>query len=41
MHFPNANDGVIGVKFVEAAMESSAAGGAWTGAMLEEKEGLA
>ncbi len=40
MHFPNANDGVIGVKFVEAAMASSAAGGAWTGAMLEEKEGL-
>jgi len=41
MHFPNANDGVIGVKFVEAAMASSAAGGAWTGALLEETEGLA
>jgi len=41
MHFPNANDGVIGVKFVEAAMASSAAGGAWTGALLEETESLA
>ena len=41
MQFPNANDGVIGVKFVEAAMASSAAGGAWTGAILGEKEGLA
>ncbi len=41
MQFPNANDGVIGVKFVEAAMASNAAGGVWTGALLEEKEGLA
>ncbi len=41
MHFPNASDGVLGVRFVDAAMASSAAGGAWTGALLEEKEGLA
>ena len=41
MQFPNANDGVIGVKFVEAAMASNAAGGVWTGSLLEEKEGLA
>jgi predicted dehydrogenase len=41
MQFPNANDGVIGVRFVEAAMASNAAGGVWTGALLEEKEGLA
>ncbi len=35
LHFPNARDGVLGVKFVQAAMESSAAGGAWTSATLE------
>jgi predicted dehydrogenase len=34
-HFPNEVDGALGVKFVEAAMASSAAGGAWTSAVLE------
>ena len=35
LHFPNEIDGALGVKFVEAAMASSAAGGAWTSAILE------
>ncbi len=35
LHFPNARDGVLGVKFIEAALASSAAGGAWTRATLE------
>lgn len=35
LHFPNAEDGVLGVKFIEAAMESSAAGGAWTSAAID------
>lgn len=35
LHFPNEIDGALGVKFVEAAMSSSAAGGAWTSAVLE------
>jgi predicted dehydrogenase len=35
LHFPNEIDGALGVKFVEAAMRSSAAGGAWTSAVLE------
>jgi predicted dehydrogenase len=35
LHFPNEIDGALGVKFVEAAMASSAAGGAWTSAVLE------
>jgi predicted dehydrogenase len=30
LHFPTADDGLIGVAFVEAAVASSAAGGAWT-----------
>jgi predicted dehydrogenase len=30
LHFPDARDGVLGVEFVDAAMASSAAGGAWT-----------
>jgi len=34
LQFPNARDGALGVKFIEAAMASSAAGGAWTGATL-------
>ena len=34
LHFPNALDGAMGLKFVEAAIASSAAGGAWTRAML-------
>ena len=29
LHFPNAEDGLRGVAFVEAAIRSSAAGGAW------------
>ena len=35
LQFPTAYDGVLGVKFVEAAMASSAADGAWTSATLE------
>jgi predicted dehydrogenase len=35
LHFPNARDGALGVKFVDAVMTSSAAGGAWTSAVLE------
>jgi predicted dehydrogenase len=35
LHFPNEIDGALGVMFVEAAMASSAAGGAWTSAHLE------
>ncbi len=35
MHFPNALDGVLGTKFVEAAIESSSAGGAWTSATMD------
>jgi hypothetical protein len=30
LHFPMADDGVLGVAFVDAAIASSAAGGAWT-----------
>jgi len=36
LNFPNAYDGVIGVKFVEAAMASSGNGGAWTSCVLDE-----
>jgi len=32
LQFPNARDGAIGVRFVDAVMQSSAAGGAWTNA---------
>ena len=35
LHFPNALDGALGVRFVDAAMASSAAGGAWTDATLK------
>ena len=35
LHFPTALDGALGVRFVDAAMASSAAGGAWTDATLE------
>ena len=35
LHFPGALDGAIGLKFVQAAITSSAAGGAWTSARLE------
>ena len=38
LHFPKAEDGVLGVKFVEAALASSAAGGAWTSALLSLEE---
>jgi len=38
LHFPNARDGVLGVRFVDAAMESSAANGAWTDATLHPSE---
>ena len=34
LHFPNAEDGARGVRFVEATIESSAAGGAWTSCAL-------
>jgi predicted dehydrogenase len=34
--FPNETDGAIGVRFVEAAVASSNAGGAWTGAEFLE-----
>jgi predicted dehydrogenase len=30
LHFPNAHDGLLGIQFVTAALESSAASGAWT-----------
>jgi predicted dehydrogenase len=30
LHFPTAQDGVMGIAFVEAALASSAAGGTWT-----------
>jgi len=33
LHFPNARDGAIGVAFVDAAVASSAADGAWTDAL--------
>ena len=33
--FPNVIDGALGVKFVEAAIASSGAGGAWTSAVLD------
>ena len=36
LHFPTAYDGALGVRFVEAAMTSSAANGAWTDATYEE-----
>ena len=38
--FPNERDGAIGVKFVEAAVASSRANGAWTNAMLSLEEVL-
>jgi predicted dehydrogenase len=38
MWFPNERDGAIGVKFVEAAIESSVADGAWTDAALDLSE---
>jgi predicted dehydrogenase len=38
MWFPNERDGAIGVRFVEAAVSSSLADGAWTDATLTLKE---
>jgi predicted dehydrogenase len=38
LHFPNAVDGVLGVAFVEAAIASSAEGGAWTNAFISLDE---
>jgi predicted dehydrogenase len=35
LHFPNAEDGARGVKFVEAVVDSSAAGGAWVSSELD------
>jgi hypothetical protein len=35
LHFPTAEDGAIGVKFVEAAIASSAGGGRWISALLD------
>jgi hypothetical protein len=35
LHFPDAIDGAIGLRFVEAAIASSRAGGSWTSAVLE------
>ena len=35
LHFPTAFDGVVGLKFVEAAIESSQADGAWTSSRFE------
>ena len=34
LHFPNVLDGVIGLRFLEAAIESSQADGAWTSSRL-------
>jgi len=34
--FPNETDGAIGIRFVEAAVASSNAGGTWTGAAFSE-----
>ena len=39
LQFPTATDGVVGVRFVEAAIESSEAGGAWTSARLAGEAG--
>ena len=39
LQFPNQRDGAIGVRFVEAAVASSRANGAWTDARLVLQEG--
>jgi predicted dehydrogenase len=36
MHFPNSEDGLLGVKFADAALASSAANGAWTSTRLDD-----
>jgi predicted dehydrogenase len=38
LQFPNERDGAIGVRFVEAAVASSQAGGTWTGASMSFEE---
>jgi predicted dehydrogenase len=38
LHFPNERDGAMGVKFVDAAVASSRANGAWTDATLTLEE---
>ena len=35
LHFPGAMDGALDVRFVDAAMTSSGANGAWTSAALD------
>ncbi len=35
LHFPSAEDGVRGIKFVEATIASSAANGAWTSCVVD------
>ena len=35
MHFPNSKDGLLGVRFAEAALASTAANGAWTSTRLD------
>lgn len=35
LHFPNATDGALGLRFVEAAIQSSRTGGAWVSALLD------
>lgn len=34
-HYPNARDGAVGIRFVEAAIESAAAGGVWKDARYQ------
>jgi hypothetical protein len=36
LRFPDALDGAIGLRFVEAATASSQAGGEWTNAVLDD-----
>jgi predicted dehydrogenase len=35
LHFPTAEDGVLGIKFIEATLASSEAGGVWTSCELD------
>jgi hypothetical protein len=38
MHFPTEIDGALGVRFVDAVVASSSAGGAWTNTELSTEE---
>jgi hypothetical protein len=38
MDFPTEIDGALGVRFVDAVVTSSSAGGAWTNAELSTEE---